>query len=165
MTARHLGSSIARRAFLNTSQQVTVGQPRWQYDYRIFSSLDDVFLVAKPWMMMSVVTIVVQIPLDKVLQPSVKICCSLVIQLSLSWRDVGVGKGASPFRGIFLIFLMPFVLRYFSRMSIKVGTVIGEVLLRSKIWSCAGPIFFSPLSMLLSAVSRDATHPFTMSSA
>jgi hypothetical protein len=50
-------------------------------------------------------------------------------------------------------------------MSIKVGTVIGEVLLRSKIWSCAGPIFFSPLSMLLSAVSRDATHPFTMSSA
>ncbi len=84
MTARHLGFSIARRAFLNTSQQVTVGQPRRQYDYRIFSSLDDVFLVAKPRMMMSVVTIVVQLPLDKVLQASVEICCRLVIQLSLS---------------------------------------------------------------------------------
>ncbi len=157
MTARHLGSSIARRAFLNTSQQVTVGQPRRQCDYRTFPSLDDVFLVAKPRMMMSVVTIVVQLPLDKVLQPSVEICCRLVIQLSLSWRDVGVG--------IFLTFLMPFVLRYFSRMSTKVRTVIGEVLLRLKIWSCAGPIFFSPLSMLLSAVSWDAMHPFTMSSA
>ncbi len=84
------------------------------------------WLLSYEWFMRCVVTVVAQIPFHKLLQSLLQYLLAAV-------------KGTSPSQGIFTISLLDFRLRYFSRMSIKVGnsvwsTSIPRLKMQSHTW-------------------------------